>query len=1256
MNNIFNKAVNGDVDAYKRIVAMPKEKIFAHLEPFIEEGLKKLPEGLFGFGKGYDIRGNAQPIAGGVVDLTAVNVYIIGKLLGTHYADIGDKALVTGDIRNHTPILRYILTLGAASAGVDVEYAPDFLTTGAHNLLSTENEGNYKFMVQVSGSHGVPQKNGLKIKAFLGKKDKGGRVILEPLYAQRLEGLYWKDKANKIRQAELRRVDAPGAVKEVSGLAKAFVDMIDRTLPPVTKDEIVVIDPRAGAAGPTILQLLIKRGFSIVDMDKTGNKEIISRIHALWNDSKGEPKDVKIAIMLNAKPDGNMGRGVWDPSKPEALKDTQELVKLINANLLKGMPKTIGAVFDGDGDRISVILEDGRGVPAFEMTLPYYQRFLLSENNQEVMALLAKAHFGTFKVVCDVRANSKLLALVDKVNKQLQDKSLIHDRNIINGFFITTGYPPQLGFMNNRIDELDKFVMSRLEFSNNPEFEKKFSQFKHTYFTAEASGHNFFHISERYPNRVCDCAISGLITLLNIRETLTSAEVPVKKTETLLSDIFANFPVAYSSNEIRVPIPNPVKIETAMKVGAWMKKHYESGLKPYTQPIQEDDYLVQPKGDGYVTVSGFRIQLTDGRSALVRWSNTGEELTTIFEGPDWAGLVSIMKEIADRLRREKDNNIDVSGLYKEIGRIENIRVASAIWAQDPSIWEGFPHNEGKNRAVSWMGWMRAPKKFTKDIPAITDFAKNMMYKNIVVLGTGGSGRGARTLSQLFGTKNLIVTYSPQGEEIKEVIKILDTNGALRNTLFIVASKSGTTTETVTQESIFRDMLETAKKAGKLRDDVKDHFVAITDEGTPLDKRKEDYRRVFINNLKVDNAEGKDIGGRFSVLSFFGLVPLAATKGLDIGDMLNQAVSESNEIAQALNNGSIEKVIGFNLGNILAGFNLKGLDHIVQIPEETTAPTGPWAEQLFNESLAKSETAPLWVYGEPLLEGSKYYGENVMFVKIAIGRDKSIKVAELNGRPLIEVTFKNIGQLVLNLELAVTIWGYNLMINPFIQESVENSKNLTRKVIQGLETARNADEAEEMVREAEEKGQTLLMKEGIKFYFTGKTVLAVENELQRLKLPLQDASAKELIAAFMETSKGKDYIGLFSYTNEDDRLRRAFTELRANLKKKLKNHPTTLFDFGPGFHHSNNVAITCKDGVILLITFESPGQTKYKIPGKPYNTDQLIRAMVVGELGSLQNGMNKELVQDMPIERRVMRIHLPAEYRGDLKKLTALLGA
>jgi len=657
-------AVNGDKNAYQELVSLPKKQLIDYFEANLKDTMDNLPEEMFGRGFGYDVRGNAQPIEGEVVDLTPENLYLVGKLLGTHHAEVGDRVLITGDIRHHTPILRYAMVLGAASVGVNVDYSEDFMTTDGHNLLSAENPENHKFVVQISGSHGVPQKNGFKMKVDFGKG------CLEPLYGKRLPELYE-------RRYEFRKDVELARVKEIKGLGKKIIDMLDETLPVVDKEHIVVIDSRAGAAGPFAVESLKRQGFVIVDLDKEGKEKLNSRIHKLWQSGNR-----KIAVMVNKEPDPDMGAGIWDPLRPEALKTAQELVQLINSQLLEDMPRAVGGVFDGDGDRITTILEDGTPVPAFEMTLFYYQRFLLDPVNQEVLIKLAQAGCKPLKITCDVRANSKLLGLIDRVNGELKGRAGMRGKkDIIEGWYITTGYPPQLDFTSTRLRELDEFVQGNSKLLRDKDFMKKFAHMKKTYFTGEASGHNFFHIYKSYPDRICDCAISGLVNLMNIQETMSKCEAPALGIEESkrgyeLVELFYRFPKAYSSEEIRVPVPNKIKIETAHQIGAWMKEKYKAQLKPYTGPIQEGDYLIQRKDEGFITVAGYKIQLKDGKTALVRWSNTDEKLTTMFEGPDLEGLIRIMEEITEKLKTVR--GVDVSNLEKEIARLKELQIPEQI--------------------------------------------------------------------------------------------------------------------------------------------------------------------------------------------------------------------------------------------------------------------------------------------------------------------------------------------------------------------------------------------------------------------------------------------------------------------------------------------------------------------------------------------------------------------------------------------------
>ncbi|NQT06949.1 MAG: 6-phosphofructokinase [Candidatus Omnitrophica bacterium] len=596
--------------------------------------------------------------------------------------------------------------------------------------------------------------------------------------------------------------------------------------------------------------------------------------------------------------------------------------------------------------------------------------------------------------------------------------------------------------------------------------------------------------------------------------------------------------------------------------------------------------------------------------------------------------------------------------FGEAFYVENL--VDYILNKKPEAWEDYPVNDGKDQAVRWMGWLDMAKKFLVKIAAIMEFAhkaKAEGIEHVVVLGTGGSGRAARVLGRFFGIGEeiLTVSYSPVAEEIRGILAKVD----LRKTLFIVASKSGTTTEPLTQEAIFRAELEKLKMS---KAEIREHFVAITDEDTLLHKRQQagEFReKVFINNKTEDNKKGRDIGGRFSALSFFGLVPLAMA-GVNIEELLTQASEEWDNIFDLMIEQKEIDILGVRLAAILEQLRNEGYDHVIQLEEGATGLLGPWIEQLFNESLCKREDAPLWIYGEPFLEGEGHYGKNIIFIRPQINPavEAGIKVSELNGRPLIEVNFQNLGQLIFDMQIAVTFWGHLLGVNTFTQQSVDVSKDITKRILAAFERCKGPEEVGPILEQEEEKGQTLVRTpEGIEFYFAeskrdelSRTEELIKAQLAERGLTLENATARDMITAFMHATEKGDYVALLPYAGRNDDMMEALGTVRRALKQNLASRPSTLSGFMPGGHHSNNVAFTCKDGAILLITFEGEG---IKIPDKPYTTDQLIRAMVVGERDSLEDGVNRELGGAIPIKRRVMVVRMPAEYRNNPELLKAL---
>lgn len=597
----------------KEEILRNEAQAIAYFEALAFQAAKELPEGLFGKGFGYDVRGNAWLPVVGNVDLTPVNCFIIGKALASLHANAGDKVLFTGDQRIHTPVLRLALALGAASTGVHARFSDEVFGTGEHGVLSGENPDGDVMMVQVSGSHGVPGKNGLKIKVT-----KQGS--LEPLYGKPLAEVH----PAILHYSDLRQGN--GSVSELKNLSGKVVEYYLATLPEVDPDQPIVIDCRNSALIPALKEVVKRRGL----------------------------KDV---TWLNDEVNGAMPGGIWDPSKPEAMEPTRQAVIAKNRSLAAtgSNYRAVGFVFDGDGDRCNAVLEDGNAVAAFEMTLPFYQRFLSDPINLRVIERvvgMAKAEgrqedftrmlMRDLLQTVDIRANSRLFGIFKKYA-------------ILVPYYINTGYPPQRDVVRFVIAALDKFVQEHPSLQQDAQFMSDLANVKKTYFTAEASGHQFFHICPTYPEKVIDAGIAVMFNLLNIKATIKDVEAKDRAHVDLrqkanghyeLVDLFDAFPTVSSSPEIRISVPNELKFELEKRMAAKLRQLYAQRALPEGNGIvQVGDIKFQKADEGFIEVDGLKVQLKTGGTSLFRKSNTGEEATLMFEGSNERELVQLMLEM-----------------------------------------------------------------------------------------------------------------------------------------------------------------------------------------------------------------------------------------------------------------------------------------------------------------------------------------------------------------------------------------------------------------------------------------------------------------------------------------------------------------------------------------------------------------------------------------------------------------------------------
>jgi glucose-6-phosphate isomerase/CheY-like chemotaxis protein len=382
----------------------------------------------------------------------------------------------------------------------------------------------------------------------------------------------------------------------------------------------------------------------------------------------------------------------------------------------------------------------------------------------------------------------------------------------------------------------------------------------------------------------------------------------------------------------------------------------------------------------------------------------------------------------------------VDGALAEMARE---RVLSRLWAHDHTIWKPEP-TEITNR----LGWLHSAEAMMENVPrleALAADAREAGYTHALLLGMGGSSLAPQVLRKTFGVKegslDLAVLDSTDPGAVLDYAYRLDP----ARTLFIVATKSGTTAETLSFFKFFynwvADALEdpsASLRAGK----AGEHFVAITDPGSKLvdTAQKHNFRATFLND--------PNIGGRYSALSYFGLVP-AALVGVDVPRLLDCAAVMASGCGPHV---ATEKNPAARLGTILGKLAEAGRDKVTFAISPTIASFGDWVEQLIAESIGKEGKGILPVVGEPLGTVAAY-GFDRLFVHLRLEGDEThdvaLSVLEAGRQPVVRLHLRdlyNLGGQMFLWELATAVAGYHLGINPFDQPNVESAKVQARRMI------------------------------------------------------------------------------------------------------------------------------------------------------------------------------------------------------------------
>ena len=506
-----------------------------------------------------------------------------------------------------------------------------------------------------------------------------------------------------------------------------------------------------------------------------------------------------------------------------------------------------------------------------------------------------------------------------------------------------------------------------------------------------------------------------------------------------------------------------------------------------------------------------------------------------------------------------------------------------LWRRDVLVWTD---NADVGRAIAnRLGWLDVPTGMLPHLEAVETFVDDVRkdgIETVYLLGMGGSSLCAEVMRSVYGVRGghpqLVVMDTTDELAITTALARLEP----RKTLFLVASKSGGTIEPASMEKLFWMHVSKAVGAAAGR-----QFAAVTDPGTGLAQLADQrgYRRVFLNP--------PDIGGRFSALSLFGLVP-GALIGAPVREMLTGAAAMAEGCRQEtpLNPG-------LELGEFFGSAARNGRDKLTVVLPPSLHALGLWIEQLVAESTGKHGTGALPVVDEPLASPAEY-GNDRCFVSLETDREPAdqarLSALETAGHPVLRLSTRGggLGAEFFRWEFATAVAGAVLGINPFDEPNVAEAKEKTKAIL----SAKNVS-----------GGAPAAASDGVSVFssrFTG-------------------ANPREVVRSAVDSLRPGDYVGFLSYLPSDPRLESAMGSIRESIRASKRVAST--FGVGPRYLHSTGQYH--KGGPNTMVAFVVTGEdaTSTPIPDAPYTFAELKRAQAVGDFQTLEAH-----------DRRTVRIH------------------
>jgi transaldolase/glucose-6-phosphate isomerase len=586
-------------------------------------------------------------------------------------------------------------------------------------------------------------------------------------------------------------------------------------------------------------------------------------------------------------------------------------------------------------------------------------------------------------------------------------------------------------------------------------------------------------------------------------------------------------------------------------------------------------------------------------------------------------LMASIEQKKEQIQSEKKPYSASLGKYqdavdKSLEAMRDNNTIQKIWNFDYLVWEDDP-TEISNR----LGWLHIPEVMADALPGIRKVVNEVKadgYKNVLLLGMGGSSLAPLVIRETYGVKkgylDVAVLDSTDPGAVLEQRNRLD----MSKTLFIVSTKSGGTAETLSFMKYFYN--EVLKEVGKK--EAGRHFIAITDPGSGLQKIAAElkFRKTFLND--------PNIGGRYSALSFVGIPP-AAFQGVDLDTLLARAITMLHN-CESCNCAVDGDNSGAWLGAILGELAKAGHDKVTLAASPPIESFGSWVEQLIAESTGKDGKGILPVDREPLAQ-PEFYANDRLFVYLRLNGDstydRQLNALEKAGYPVVRINLRDIYDLggeFYRWEMAIAIAGMIIGIHPFNQPNVEAAKVLARK----------------MIAEYQKKGKLPVLKPTLSE--SGITVYS------DFKAPSLEQALKKFLSFAKpgrDESKGRSYVALQAYVVPSDETYNALQKLRTKIQRQYRL--ATTVGFGPRFLHSTGQLHKGDAGHGLFIQFTSDKPEDAPIPdeaGKKASSISFGVFVNAEALGDRQALLDRK--------RKVITFHLGENVVNGINKLAKIL--